>query len=223
MPQQLQQLPSVQSILDAISAFKATQQLACSTEHRIWPQPHEQHSFQIYQCDQYAAPQEEVLAPTTSDSSFSPPVFLSATKKPVRVPFPSPVSDYRPAHETAKGPQCHNCQATATPLWRRDARQKTICNACGLFARMHSGQNRPAAGVRRRTRLGTDALAKANALYRACQLDRRLAARVVGRVASSAEDGRRKKPRVDVFVQHGVATADCIDALMVLARVAQQE
>ncbi|KAJ3117288.1 hypothetical protein HK100_000859 [Physocladia obscura] len=276
MPQQSQRLPSVQSILDSISAFKATQ-YSSGYSLSIYPPPsHERHSLEKYHYNQYAAPQQ-VLDATTADS-LSSSAFFSATIMPIRTPFPSPISDFRPAtesqrslsppahtHQTVlspttptplhhhhpknpKKPKCHNCHATSTPLWRRDMHQNLICNACGLFARMHNGQSRPAAGVRRRARLGTEALAKANALYRACLLDRTLAARVVGRVVvvggketsviedNTRGDGRRKKARKNVFEQHGVAGIiggsagdgedhdNCRqdDGLMVLAHVAQE-
>ncbi|KAJ9067509.1 Suppressor of ferric uptake 1 [Entomophthora muscae] len=51
---------------------------------------------------------------------------------------------------------CANCKATTTPLWRRDAQGEPICNACGLYYKMH-GQHRPVTMMRsvikRRNRL----------------------------------------------------------------------
>ncbi|KAF9461407.1 hypothetical protein BDZ94DRAFT_1310681 [Collybia nuda] len=44
-----------------------------------------------------------------------------------------------PAHRVA---QCYNCHTTATPLWRKDDEGKTVCNACGLYYKLH-GSARP--------------------------------------------------------------------------------
>ncbi|CDH53824.1 predicted protein [Lichtheimia corymbifera JMRC:FSU:9682] len=37
---------------------------------------------------------------------------------------------------------CYNCGTTTTPLWRRDEDGRTICNACGLYYKLHH-MNRP--------------------------------------------------------------------------------
>ena len=62
-------------------------------------------------------------------------------------------------------PVCFNCQTTKTPLWRRDVNGNSLCNACGLFQRLH--------GVMRPLSLKSDVIKKRN------------------RGGTSARDGRR--------------------------------
>ncbi|KAI9020879.1 GATA-type zinc finger transcription factor, partial [Phycomyces blakesleeanus] len=42
---------------------------------------------------------------------------------------------------------CSNCHTTTTPLWRRDSAGNTICNACGLYYKLHL-VHRPVAMMR---------------------------------------------------------------------------
>lgn len=41
-----------------------------------------------------------------------------------------------------KPTECTNCGTIKTPLWRKDAAGNTLCNACGLFLKLH-GSTRP--------------------------------------------------------------------------------
>lgn len=54
---------------------------------------------------------------------------------------------------------CANCETITTPLWRRDASGRTICNACGLYYKLHL-VHRPATMMRtvikRRKRCSTN-------------------------------------------------------------------
>ena len=48
------------------------------------------------------------------------------------------------SHTSAGGnpPVCQNCGTSTTPLWRRNELGATLCNACGLFLKLH-GRARP--------------------------------------------------------------------------------
>ncbi|KAI8814832.1 hypothetical protein BJ742DRAFT_668071, partial [Cladochytrium replicatum] len=50
---------------------------------------------------------------------------------------------------------CSNCGTTNTPLWRRNVSGEPLCNACGLFYKLH-GVMRPVSMknevIRRRNR-----------------------------------------------------------------------
>ncbi|KAI0630208.1 hypothetical protein C8Q77DRAFT_1136925 [Trametes polyzona] len=65
-------------------------------------------------------------------------------------------SQARIASEDGETPptSCTNCQTTITPLWRRDPEGQPLCNACGLFYKLH--------GVVRPLSLKTDVIKKRN-------------------------------------------------------------
>jgi protein-arginine kinase activator protein McsA len=83
---------------------------------------------------------------------------------------------------------CANCETTTTPLWRRDASGRTICNACGLYYKLHL-VHRPATMMRtvikRRKRC--------SATEKAAQENRRKSAVVEPEETEAQEMHRRRK------------------------------
>nr|XP_020669978.1 erythroid transcription factor isoform X1 [Pogona vitticeps] len=61
------------------------------------------------------------------------------------------------------GTQCSNCQTTTTTLWRRNVNGEPVCNACGLYFKLHN-VNRPLAmrkdGIQTRNRKASSAKSK---------------------------------------------------------------
>lgn len=63
-------------------------------------------------------------------------------------------SKFQPNLNSNNNTQCSNCQTKTTPLWRRDPSGNALCNACGLFLKLH--------GVVRPRSLKTDVIKKRN-------------------------------------------------------------
>ncbi|KAG0329036.1 hypothetical protein BGZ99_003666 [Dissophora globulifera] len=95
---------------------------------------------------------------------------------------------------TAKqGIECSNCSQTQTPLWRKNDAGEPICNACGLYAKLHNRARpvtmRKSKITRRRRDWGGNlahqakAQAQALALFHA-QVQAQVEAQVIGRGSS---------------------------------------
>ncbi|CAO3613432.1 unnamed protein product [Cunninghamella echinulata] len=70
---------------------------------------------------------------TSSLSSSSP----SSHVFPVSAPTTPPQQQHSSFYDNDK-PICTNCGATSTPLWRRSSEDELLCNACGLYQKLHN-------------------------------------------------------------------------------------
>ncbi|KAG0128029.1 hypothetical protein HOY82DRAFT_580361 [Tuber indicum] len=99
---------------------------------------------------------DETILPSISRTpSRSPLPSLNNTLASVALPspplringgFPMTFATSSPGASTAgqgtTPPICQNCTTSTTPLWRRDESGSVLCNACGLFLKLH-GKARP--------------------------------------------------------------------------------
>ncbi|ORY45546.1 glucocorticoid receptor-like (DNA-binding domain) [Rhizoclosmatium globosum] len=56
---------------------------------------------------------------------------------------PAPTGPPKPKRQGSLLQTCVNCGTNKTPVWRRNPRNETICNACSLYMKNHNGRSRP--------------------------------------------------------------------------------
>ncbi|ORZ13550.1 hypothetical protein BCR42DRAFT_377824 [Absidia repens] len=105
--------------------------------------------------------QQHQSSPTQQSSP--PPAFTlsqNTKKKTARSPSSPSIlqqkmsSSVNSLSATGNTTQCSNCNTRTTPLWRRNPQGQPLCNACGLFLKLH--------GVVRPLSLKTDVIKKRN-------------------------------------------------------------
>lgn len=87
-------------------------------------------------------PQRQSPVPAPGLTSLSPPIQLDS------------INNNKKKSSDNTATRCTNCNTTTTPLWRRNPEGKPLCNACGLFLKLH--------GVVRPLSLKTDVIKKRN-------------------------------------------------------------
>jgi len=89
-----------------------------------------------------SAPDSSASSDSDSDSGRLQS-FPDLTKMYSQALMRPPVQKITPPLMTAKqGIECANCSQTQTPLWRKNDAGEPICNACGLYAKLHN-RDRP--------------------------------------------------------------------------------
>lgn len=62
---------------------------------------------------------------------------LNFTKHPIGLRGRTSTGAAAQAAASLVPPSCHNCEATSTPMWRKDAEGNLCCNACCLYCESH--------------------------------------------------------------------------------------
>lgn len=114
------------------------------------------HPFHVYskqQSNHLHAPSCDTKSPPIITAT--PTITVCKSKKaPNKKKKPTP---WKPKHISNADDdltRCTNCDTSTTPLWRRDAQGLPLCNACGLFLKLH--------GIVRPLSLKTDIIKKRN-------------------------------------------------------------
>lgn len=104
-------------------------------------------------------PQSQSLFHFTNSSHPNSPGLLESlpgSQAPSRPASPGSLNNRQTgqASQEVQSPTCTNCHTQTTPLWRRNPEGHPLCNACGLFLKLH--------GVVRPLSLKTDVIKKRN-------------------------------------------------------------
>ncbi|KAI8976919.1 hypothetical protein BDB01DRAFT_801851 [Pilobolus umbonatus] len=132
IPSMYQQQPEIQSI----------HSMPVSPIHSMPVSPI--HSMPVSPIHSMSVPASPSSYMPASIVSSSMPVSMTASMPASRSNSPphSPIfinQSHHSSHEEDKSiAMCTNCNTTSTPLWRRSTQDELLCNACGLYLKLHN-------------------------------------------------------------------------------------
>ncbi|KAK4521944.1 uncharacterized protein ATC70_004483 [Mucor velutinosus] len=105
-----------------------------------------QHYYNTFQLNPCNSALSSTPASVSAKKKYHASTPTSTTSNPSSSLSSSVTTDEKP-------PVCSNCDATSTPLWRRSADDKILCNACGLYLKLHNAPRpkhlKPTTGTRK--------------------------------------------------------------------------
>ncbi|KAI9031758.1 hypothetical protein CLU79DRAFT_831013 [Phycomyces nitens] len=123
------------------NTLSVTQSAVCSPDASIrQPLPSDNYSFSAPLCSAtlpfplFSPTPVSPLTPSSTTCVSPAGLFINAPshKSVARRPF------INSTPSEGKMPICSNCSTTSTPLWRRSAKDDLLCNACGLYLKLHN-------------------------------------------------------------------------------------
>ncbi|XP_049821766.1 GATA-binding factor 6-B isoform X2 [Aethina tumida] len=110
-------------------------------------------SVYVWGDQMYQAPQNYQLTQADSTQHYVSPQqteYINGVQEPgpsrQNLP-PVPEESIQQGNARRSGVQCANCKTTSTTLWRRNNQGEPVCNACGLYFKLHN-VNRPLSMVK---------------------------------------------------------------------------
>ncbi|KAI8883355.1 hypothetical protein K501DRAFT_333383 [Backusella circina FSU 941] len=103
--------------------------------HHYEPEPMEKDDPFEFMMLQYARPQQPN---GSSFQSKSLPPSRATSPPPTSSSSSTPKRNMNGSASDGKAAVCSNCSTTSTPLWRRSANDELLCNACGLYLKLHN-------------------------------------------------------------------------------------